>query len=581
MRRSQVARCCIINGMSQAAQVIRLEQPLAIDEVIDELPQEAEPQRDTRPAARGGATLAASALIVAAAFVLSRVLGLAREIILARQFGTGPEMDAYVSAFRIPDLLFLVVMAGAFGAAFIPVFGQYLEYDDQQRAWRLASSVLTWAGASVLVLSGLCFLLARPLMRVVAPGFDQGTEDMAVHLMRILLLSPVFLGLGIAAKGILEAHNQFALPAIAPLIYNVAIIIGAVFFVPEYGIYAVGWAVIFGALGHFLVQAPGLVRAGMRFWPSLDRNVDGLGEVARLFGPRVVGLAVFQVNFIAVTAFASTTGQESVSAINYAWQLLMLPHGVLALSISTVAFPTLAALHSRGDKDRFRTTLDRTLRPLLFLSIPSGIGLFLLRKPIVQVIFENGSFDASSTRLVIAPLAAFAAGLLGYALTEILTRVFYALRDTMTPVITGVLTVVLNLLLCTLFLESLGYTGLALALSVTTGAEAVILLLFLRGRIGHVVQAGFGSWLLKVAGAAVAMTGVIVLTGPWLEAALERGGSHGPAYLLFAYAMGVYAFAFMAFAWIFRIPELQQVAGKVGNRLPGPFRSVLARLGLL
>lgn len=567
--------------MSQASQVIRLEQPLSIDEVIDELPQQPESQQVVRTGVRGRSTLATSALIVAAAFVLSRVLGLGREIILARQFGTGPEMDAYVSAFRIPDLLFLVVMAGAFGAAFIPVFGQYLEADDQDRAWRLASSVLTWAGVSVVVLSGLCFLLARPLMFVVAPGFDQQTEDMAVQLMRILLLSPVFLGLGIAAKGILEAHNQFTFPAIAPLVYNVAIIIGAVFFVPEYGIYAVGWAVIFGALGHFLIQTPGLIRAGMRFRPSLDRNVDGLGEVARLFGPRVVGLAVFQVNFIAVTAFASTTGDESVSAINYAWQLLMLPHGVLALSISTVAFPTLAALYSRGDKEQFATTLDRTLRPLLFLSIPSGTGLLLLRKPIVQVIFESENFDAASTRLVIAPLAAFAAGLLGYALTEILTRVFYALRDTMTPVITGVLTVLLNLLLCVLFMESLGYTGLALALSVTTGAEAVILLLFLRVRIGHVVGAGFGKWLFKVTGASIAMTAVIVLTAPWLESALERDGSHLPAFALFAYAMGVYAFAFMASAWMFRIPELQQLVSKVGNRLPDPIRSMLVRLDLL
>ncbi len=571
------ARNGIITGMSQATQVIRLEQPLSIDDALDELPQAVEPVR----AARSGPTLAVSALIVAAAFVLSRVLGLAREVILAGQFATGPEMDAYVSAFRIPDLLFLVVMAGAFGAAFIPVFGQYLAAEDQERAWRLASSVLTWAGVSVLILSGLCFLLARPLMHVVAPGFDQDTEDMAVRLMRILLLSPVFLGLGIAAKGILEAHSQFTLPAIAPLVYNVAIIIGAVFFVPEYGIYAVGWAVIFGALGHFLIQVPGLVRAGMRFRPSLDRHVDGLGEVARLFGPRVVGLAVFQVNFIAVTAFASTTGESSVSAINFAWQLLMLPHGVLALSISTVAFPTLAALHSTGDKERFRSTLDRSLRPLLFLSIPSGIGLFLLRKPIVQVIFENGNFDAESTRLVVAPLAVFAAGLLGYALTEILTRVFYALRDTMTPVITGVLTVVLNLLLCVLFMDSLGYTGLALALSVTTGAEAVILLLFLRDRIGHVVTAGFGSWLLRVAGAGAAMAAVIVPTAPWLQSALDRDGSHLPVYILFAYAMSVYAFAFIAVAWIFRIPELQQVISKVGSRAPGPARTVLARLGLL
>jgi len=549
--------------MSQASQVVRLEHPLSTDETIDEFPPDA-----GMPTGRKTSGLARSALTVAAAFVLSRVLGLAREIILARQFGTGPEMDAYVSAFRIPDLLFLVVMAGAFGAAFIPVFGEYLADDDQFRAWNLASAVLTWAGVSVLVLSGLCFLLARPLMHAVAPGFDQPTEDMAVRLMRILLLSPVFLGLGIAAKGILEAHNQFTLPAIAPLIYNIAIILGALFFVQDYGIFAVGWAVIIGALGHFAIQLPGLIRARMRFRPSLNMRVDGLGEVARLFGPRVVGLAVFQVNFIAVTAFASTSGSESVSAINYAWQLLMLPHGVLALSISTVVFPTLAAIYSKGDRDQFRHTLDRTLRPLLFLSIPAGIGLLLLRQPIVQVIFENGDFDSSSTRLVIAPLAWFAAGLVGYALVEILTRVFYATRDTMTPVITGVLTVALNLLLCYLFMESLGYTGLALALSMTTVAEAVILLVFLRNRIGQIVDASFGKWLGKVAVASAVMAAVIVLTVPWLDAALDRDESMVPSYMLFTYAIAVYGFAFVAVAWVLRIPELKQITGKAADRLP-------------
>jgi putative peptidoglycan lipid II flippase len=305
-----------------------------------------------------------------------------------------------------------------------------------------------------------------------------------------------------------------------------------------------------------------------------------LGEVARLFGPRVVGLAVFQVNFIAVTAFASTTGPENVAAINYAWQLLMLPHGVLALSISTVVFPTLAALYSKGQKEQFRGTLDRTLRPLIFLSIPSGIGLLLLRKPIVQVIFQGGDFDASSTKLVIAPLACFAAGLVGYALTEILTRVFYATRDTVTPVVTGVLTVVLNLLLCVLFMDSLGYTGLALALSVTTAAEAVILLVFLRNRIGHIVEPNFGSWLLKVAGASIGMTAVILVTEPWLESALDRDGSMIPAYLLFLYAMGVYVFAFVMFAWLFRIDELRQVTGKFASRMPYRLRTVLDRLRL-
>lgn len=526
-------------------------------------------------------SMATSAVIVGLAFVLSRILGLGREVILANAFGTGREMDAYVSSFRIPDLLFLVVMAGSFGAAFIPVFGEYLTNGDQERAWRLASAVLTWAGIGIVLLSAICFVLARPLMYLVAPGFDDETLDMAVNLMRILLLSPVLLGFGIASKGILEAHHQFTLPALAPLIYNIAIIIGALFFVEDYGIYAVGWAVIIGAAGHFLIQVPGLIRAGIRFRPTMSRQVDGLREVARLLGPRVIGSAAFQFNFIAVNAFASTSADEHVSAINYAWQLLMLPHGVLALSISTVVFPSLAAMHSRHDAEGFRSMLDRALRPLLFLSVPASVGLLLLREPIVRMVFESGDFDGSSTQLVIAPLAWFALGLIGYALTEILTRVFYATRDTRTPVITGVLTVILNLVLCMLFIDTLGYTGLALALSATTAAEAVILLLFLRERIGPIFSPGFGGWLLRVAGAGAVMAALILITGDLLARVVgEDRTNRIQSYLLFLYAMGLYVLSFLAAAYMLRIPELPQMTGKIARRLPGVLRRPLERIGL-
>jgi putative peptidoglycan lipid II flippase len=518
-------------------------------------------------------SLARSAIIVGLAFVLSRILGLVREVVLANQFGTTSTMDAYVSAFRIPDLLFLVVIAGSFGAAFIPVFGEYLAKGDEERAWRLASAVLTWAGIVVVALSLIIFVFARPMMRIVAPGFDDETTTLAVDLMRILLLSPIFLGTGIAFKGILEAQHQFTWPAFAPLVYNIAIIAGAVWFAPEYGIEAVAWAVIIGAIGHMLIQLPSVLRSGLVFRPTLNRQVEGLAEVGRLLGPRIIGLAAFQVNFIAINAFASTLSSERVSALNYSWQLLMLPHGVLALSISTVIFPTLAELYSMGDDAGFRATLDRTLRPLLFLSIPAGAGLFLIREPIVRLIYQSGSFDATSTDLVAAPLAWFAIGLVGYALTEILTRVFYATRDTRTPVITGVLTVIANLLLCALLIGSLGHSGLALALSVTTGAEAIILWLFLRQRAGGVVGPDFLPWLARVA---LATSGMGVLI--WLTVGIVNDVQTNQDIALiwreafFLYALGMYMLAFVVLALVLRIPELESMIARVASRLPAGVR---------
>jgi len=525
--------------------------------------------------------LARNAIIVGLAFVLSRILGLGREIILANRFGTTGDMSAYGSAFRIPDLLFLVVMAGAFGAAFIPVFGEFLTKGEDDKAWKLASAVLSWAAIVVLALCVLCFIFARPLMWLVSPGFDQETEDTAVRLMRILLLSPVFLGLGIASKGILEAQNQFTLPAIAPLLYNSATIVGAWWFAPRYGIEAVAWAVIAGAAAHFAIQVPGLIRSGIRFRPTLDRYVDGLQDVWRLFGPRIVGLAAFQINFIAVNAFASGTGEGHVAALNYAWQLLMLPHGVLALSVSTVIFPTLASLYSQGKKEEFRHTFERVLRPLLFLMFPASIGLLLLGQPIVRLIFESGEFDDASTNLVTQPLVWFALGLVGYGLAEVLTRIFYAMKDTRTPVITTVLTIVLNIFLCALLVQSLEHSGLALALAITTACEAAIMMLFLKKRIGHVVTPGFWRWLTRVLAATVGMALVIVISLPWVHRAQENLDSHSPMlFLILAYAFGLYVLSFFVFAWMLRIPELRQITGKVANRLPGPFRRIAVRLHL-
>lgn len=523
--------------------------------------------------------MARSALIVGLAFVLSRVLGVTRDVILARTFATGPEMDAYVSAFRIPDLLFLTVFSGAFGAAFIPIFGGFIDRGERERAWRLASAVLTWSGIAVVILSAVMFVTARPLMHLVSPGFDKETMDIAVSLMRILLLSPVFLGLGIASKGILEAQNQFTLPALAPLVYNLGTIVGAAFFAPTYGIKAVAWGLVAGAFGHFMTQVPGLIRTGVSFKPVLDRHVEGLADVARLLGPRVLGLAAFQINVMAVTAFASVSGPSDVAAVNYSYQLLMLPHGVLALSISTVAFPSLAALYSRGDTMGFRTLLDRTMRPLLFLTFPASAGLLLVRKPIVEVIYERGNFTAADTNLVIAPLACFAIGLVGYGLVEIVTRVFYATRDTRTPVATTILTVLLNIALCGLFVHSLGAAGLALALALTTAAEAVILLLFLRQRIGHIVGADFWAWLARVIGATAGMSLVILLTINHLERAMIFAPTTIMRYGIFLFAMGMYLLAFLVCAQLLRIPELEAVIAKVVSRLPAPVASLARRLG--
>lgn len=514
-------------------------------------------------------SLARSAGIVAAAFVVSRALGLIREIILARQFGTSADLGAYISAFRIPDLLFLVVMAGAFGSAFIPVFSGLLGNGESDAAWRLASVVLNISGVVVMLLSAACWLTAPQLVQyIVAPQASSDVQALTTAIMRLLLLSPVFLGFGIAAKGILEGQDLFTLPAIAPVIYNAATILGALVLGPQIGVYGVAVGVVAGAAGFVLIQLPGLVRSGMRYQVAFDVRAPGVREVGTLLAPRLIGQAAFQLNFIAVTSLAWRTGEQSVAALNYAWQLLMLPHGVLALSISTVILPTLSRLWQTADIAAFRLTLLGALRPLLFLSVPAAIVLFAFRVPIVQTLFQTGAFSAESTALVAAPLAFFAAGLVSYALVEALTRAYYAMHDTRTPVIAGLAIVAINIALGLALLDLLGFVALALALSVSTTIEAAILAVILERRVGG-VGSHLAPWLLRVGGAAAIAAGVAaVLATPLTEMTAPGSAPRLLQLLMFAFTVCVVGAVYLGASWMLRIPELSLTLSQLARRLP-------------
>ncbi len=529
----------------------------------------APPSPVSRPAAVARRSLGRSASIVGLAFIVSRILGLGREVVLAHLFGTAHESDAYVSAFRIPDLLFLVAMSGAFGAAFIPIFGGYLERGERDRAWRLASAVITITGIITVALGLVVFVLARPIMEhLVAPSLPADYQDIATRTMRILLVSNILLGFGIAAKGILEAQDLFTLPAVAPLLYSAATIAGALTLGRRIGVPGVAIGVVVGAALHVGVQIPGLIRSGMRFTPTWSRNVAGLSEVGRLLLPRVIGQAAFQINFVVVNYLANNQGTGKATALNYSWQLMMLPHGVLALSISTVAFPAMARQFESGRLDEVQATFMRALAPLLFLVLPASIGLFEFRTAIIQTVFQSGAFTARSTELVSPPLAFLALGLVFYALVEVLARIYYAMRDTLTPVAAGVAIIVVNIILGRVLVGRIGYVGLALSLSVSTGIEAAILLVFIRRRIGTLDPA-FGAWFARVALAAAAMGLVAeVVRGP-LEQATAAGVAPRLVQLsLLGFTMGTVAFAYFLAAYYLRVPEVGQVVEKVSARIP-------------
>lgn len=474
-----------------------------------ERPRPVQPGAASAPpgARRSARTLVKASLIIMLAVVASRLLGLGRELVVSYLFGTSRVLDAYQAAFRIPDLIFQIVAAGAMGAAFIPVFTEYLTRNEEDDAWRMAGTVLNAAFVILAVSATLAALFANQLAALVAPGFDAEARALTANLMRIMLIQALLAGISGLVTAILHSYNDFLLPALAPIVYNVSIITGALVLAtrPEFGIYGLAIGVAVGGALHLLIQLPGLRRPGARYRLGMDVKNAGARRVGVLMLPRIAGLGALQVNFLANTIIASRLVEGSIAALNYAFQLVMLPWGVFASAISTAVFPTLsqqAALDRRSELVRI---FSSSLRVILYLTIPAGIGMLVLREPLIRLLFQRGQFTAESSAMTAHALMFYAPGLFAIAATEIITRTFHALQDTRTPVLIGVCMVITNITLSLILGPRMGVGGLALAYSIANGAETVVLLAIMQRRLGGIDGPHILSSLLRVLVAAVIM----------------------------------------------------------------------------
>jgi putative peptidoglycan lipid II flippase len=428
------------------------------------------------------------------AFVLSRILGLAREMIISSQFGTSSELGAYLAAFRIPDIIFQVVAGGALASAFIPTFASHLATNDELGGWRLASAIINLL---LIILTGLALLgsvFTLPLVRyVVAPGFDPVQQELTANLMRYMLISTVLFGISGAIMGILNSYQHFLLPALAPAVYNLSIIMGALLLARKIGVYSLVLGVVVGAALHLIIQVPQLLRVGIRYSPYLGLENPSVREVGRLMLPRALGLGIVQLNFLVNTILASHLGAGSLAALNYAWMLMLLPEGIVAQGIATAAFPTFSRLVAQERHDEMQNLLSATLRAILYISIPASVGLFVLRVPLIQLLFQRGAFNVQSTDAVAAALQFYALGLFAHASVEIITRAFYAMHNTATPVMIGAGAMLTNIILSLLLVRTMNYPGLALANSVATIGEMLVLIYIIRRQTGGL--GGRTMWL--------------------------------------------------------------------------------------
>ena len=525
---------------------------------------------DTAPTQTANRRIARAALTVMAAFILSSLVGLLRNTVITNAFGTSVDLDSFNAANRITELLFNLVAGGALASAFIPTYTVFLAHKDNSGAWRLASSVINLVLLVLITISILATLFAplivRDVLFLLAPDVEVTQFNLTVHLLQTMLPSVAIFGVSGLIMGILNANQIFLVPAIAPAMYSIGMILGTWLLAPSMGIQGLALGTVIGAVLHLLVQLPTLLKLkGRQYFLSLGLHNPAVKEVIRLMAPRLFGVAIVQLNFIVNTIIALSLPAGSVTSISLAFQLMMMPEMAIAQSIAIASLPTFSEQVARDRRDEMRYSLATSLRSMLFLALPASLGLLLLRTPLITFLYQHGEFDTHSTDMVAWALLFYSAGLVAHSVVEVVSRAFYALHDTRTPVIVGVfamsINVGLSLGLSRLFTIYgwMPHGGLALANTLATALEMAALLILMRHRLkgldGHHILISLGQAFLATILMGLAVLGWLVITQNQRSILIVGGGVlvGGGVYLLAGLLM--------------RVPELSTLVGILRKRL--------------
>ncbi len=525
--------------------------------------------------------VARNAGIISLAVMASRVLGLVRDQVFAILFGAGLQYDAFLTAFRIPNLLRDLFAEGALSAAFVTTFTQVLETKGEEEAFRLSNRVAT---ALMILLGIICILgwiFAPTIVNLLAPGFFAvpGKADLTIHLTRIMIPFLLLIALAAKAMGILNARHNFGVPAIAPVFFNLGSIIGGLFLGftagPALGlspIEGMAFGTLIGGLLQFAVQWPSLRRAGFRYRPMLSLSDPGVRQIMRLMGPAIIGTAAVQVNVFVNTNFASSiidpaTGivaNGPVSWLSYAFRFMQFPIGVFGVAVATATLPPLSRSMARENYNEFRQTLAHGLALVFLLCIPSAVGLAVLGRPIVALIFEHGRFSALDTLETGNALAAYSIGLAGYAAVKVLSPAFYALNDARTPMLISLGSIAVNYVMNSMLVGRFGHVGLAFSTSTVALVNFLLLAIFMRRRLGRLEGGHLVSTVLRICLASLPMAVVA-----WSVSAFSIGVPlHGLALQLVRVVASITlaGVVFYLSCQMLHIEELSEAANAIGAR---------------
>jgi len=446
----------------------------------------------------------AAAGILAISTLISRLLGLIRDRVLAGRFGAGEELDVYFAAFRIPDFVFGILIMAGISAVFLPIFSEYFKKGAAE-GWKFASNVLNCFLILLIFICGLLAIFAPLVVKFVAPGFGQEQESLIIPLTRIMLLSPIFFGLSFIFSGVAHYFSRFLFYSIAPILYNLSLIFGVLFLVPVFGLQGLAYGVVLGAFLHWLIQVPAVKMSGFRYSLTFNFQHSGMLKLFKLMIPRAIGAAAYQINLIVITAIASTLAIGSIAIFNFSNNLQLLPIGLIGVSFAVAAFPALSRARADGIKEKFLEIFYSTFRQILFLIIPCSLLIFILRAQLVRLVLGTGEFGWLETRLTAASLGVFCLAIFASGFFPFLVRVFYSFQDTKTPVVIGLFSMVLNIILALSFVSFLQFpnffqesvinilklqgikdiavVGLPLAFAVSQIFQFSLLLIFLKKHI--------------------------------------------------------------------------------------------------
>lgn len=466
-------------------------------------------------------TLLKSTLVVSGMTTLSRVLGLIRDVVIARVFGAGLEMDAFIVAFRIPNFLRRLFADGGFSPAFIPVLSEYRASRSEPELRALVDQTTATLGLVVLAITVFGILAAPVVVAVFAPGFigEPGKMDLTAGMLRITFPYILFISLTGLAGGILNTFRQFAIPAFTPVLLNLALIGSAVWLAPyfEQPIIALAWGVFLGGLAQLLLQLPPLLKLGLLPRPAFNKDPDGVRRIVKLMVPTLFAGSVSQINLLISSLLSSFLITGSISWLYYADRLMEFPLGVFGIALATVILPSLSADHARGSAADYESTLNWALRWVFLISVPAALGLILLAGPTLVTLFQYEKFTVMDVQMSALALVAFAVGLPAHVLIRVLSSGFFSRQDTRTPVRAGMLALVVNLVLNLALMVPMAHAGLALATSLAAMINAGFLYWHLRRRGWYAPGPGWGLFLLRLGVAVTSMCVLLSVAVPDLE----------------------------------------------------------------